>query len=81
MSKQRYLKVVRFERKTRYYLLLLGKDLLDDWVITRVNGRIGSRLGRIVNEFVGNKTQGLERFNELCQYREERRRYNRIEIY
>ena len=37
----------RFEKKTRYYTVILDKDLFNDWVITIINGRIGTKLGRI----------------------------------
>ena len=37
----------RFEKETRYYTVILDKDLFDDWVITIANGRIGTKLGRI----------------------------------
>lgn len=38
---------LRFEKDSRYYVIRLSKDLLDDWVITLINGRIKSKLGRI----------------------------------
>lgn len=37
----------RFEKGTKYYTIILDKDLFDDWVITITNGRIGTKLGRI----------------------------------
>lgn len=37
----------RFEKGTRYYNVILDKDLFDDWVITIANGRIGTKLGRV----------------------------------
>lgn len=40
-------KCARFEKGTRYYTVVLDKDLFDDWVITIANGRIGTKLGRI----------------------------------
>lgn len=36
----------RFEKATRYYVIRLEKDLLDDWVINICNGRIKSKLGQ-----------------------------------
>ena len=39
--------VARFEKGTRYYTVILDKDLFNDWVITIANGRIGTKLGRI----------------------------------
>lgn len=40
-------KYARFEKGTRYYTVILDKDLFDDWVITVVNGRINTKLGKI----------------------------------
>jgi hypothetical protein len=37
---------VRFEKDSRYYTFRLEKDLLDDWTIIIVNGRIKSKLGQ-----------------------------------
>ena len=37
----------RFEKSTRYYTVMLDKDLFNDWVITIINGRIGTKLGRV----------------------------------
>lgn len=39
----------RFEKDKRYYVLRLEKDLLDDWTITAINGRIKSKLGQKKN--------------------------------
>lgn len=36
----------RFEKGTRYYALRLEKDLLNDWVIVVINGRLKSKLGQ-----------------------------------
>jgi hypothetical protein len=37
---------LRWTRGTRYYRAHLEQDLWHDWVITQVNGRRGSSLGR-----------------------------------
>ncbi len=37
---------LRWVRGTRYYRVHLEQDLWSDWLLTKVNGRIGSRLGR-----------------------------------
>jgi hypothetical protein len=37
---------LRWIRGTRYYRVHLEQDLWRNWLLTRVNGRIGSRLGR-----------------------------------
>ncbi|HBI21817.1 MAG TPA: hypothetical protein DDY37_04420 [Legionella sp.] len=38
---------IRFEKDTRYYSMCIEKDLLDDWVIVVINGRIQTKLGKI----------------------------------
>jgi hypothetical protein len=37
---------LRWTRGTRYYRVHLEQDLWDAWLLTHVNGRIGTRLGR-----------------------------------
>jgi len=37
---------LRWIRGTRYYRIHLEQDLWHDWLLTQVNGRIGSPLGR-----------------------------------
>jgi WGR domain len=37
---------LRWVRGTRYYRVHLEQDLWGAWLLTNVNGRIGSRLGR-----------------------------------
>lgn len=34
----------RFEKASRYYVIRLSQDLLDDWVITIINGRIKTKI-------------------------------------
>ncbi len=37
---------LRWVRGTRYYRVHLEQDLWSSWILTKVNGRIGTRLGR-----------------------------------
>jgi len=37
---------LRWIRGTRYYRVHLEQDLWSPWLLTKVNGRVGSRLGR-----------------------------------
>jgi hypothetical protein len=37
---------LRWVRGTRYYRVHLEQDLWRGWLLTKVNGRIGTRLGR-----------------------------------
>ncbi|HHZ4597752.1 TPA: WGR domain-containing protein [Legionella pneumophila] len=51
----------RFEKDTRYYVIRLSKDLLEDWVITLINGRIKSKLGQ-------SRTLAFAHFNEAFEH-------------
>jgi hypothetical protein len=37
---------LRWVRGTRYYRVHLEQDLWRNWLLTKVNGRVGTRLGR-----------------------------------
>ena len=50
---------LRFERDTRYYQLHLEQDLWGAWILTRVNGRRNSRLGRALMTWPGSFEAGL----------------------
>jgi predicted DNA-binding WGR domain protein len=39
----------RWEKDTRYYEARIHQDLWGNWVVTRIWGRIGARLGRVVH--------------------------------
>lgn len=43
---KQFFHVMRFEKESRYYVLRLEKDLLGDWIILAINGRIKSKLGQ-----------------------------------
>lgn len=62
---------VRFEKESRYYVIRLSKDLLDDWVITLVNGRIKSKLGQTRTLAFNNFNEG---FDHLCTLAKTRHR-------
>jgi hypothetical protein len=53
----------RFEKGTRYYTIILDRDLFDDWVIIIANGRIGTKLGRIRTLAFPSFTAA---FNQFC---------------
>lgn len=63
---------LRFERDTRYYVLHLSKDLLGDWIITLINGRIKSKLGQSRTLAFANFDEGLEQLSQLCTTRYQR---------
>lgn len=70
-------KLARFEKGTRYYTMILHRDLLNDWVITRINGRINSNLGKIVNLPMKDAQEGLKEYKQMIIYRKDKRSYSR----
>ena len=59
----------RFEKESRYYVIRLGQDLLEDWVITLVNGRIKSKLGQSRTLAFSSFREGFEHFCTLAHIR------------
>ena len=45
-------KKARFERDSRYYLLLIEQDLFETWIVIRVNGGIGTKLGELFGKLI-----------------------------
>ncbi len=71
--------LIRFEKDTRYYSILLEKDLLDDWVLVVTNGRIQSRLGQVRTIA---HTSFADAFNHFCDMIDVRiKRGYRLKIY
>ncbi|HAU1484597.1 TPA: WGR domain-containing protein [Legionella pneumophila] len=62
----------RFEKDSRYYVIRLSKDLLDDWVITLTNGRIKSKLGQSRTLAFTDFNEGWEHFCALAKVRHQR---------
>ncbi len=62
----------RFEKDMRYYVIRLSKDLLDDWVITLINGRIKSKRGQIRTLAFANFNDALAHFCVLADIRHQR---------
>jgi hypothetical protein len=60
---------LRFERDTRYYQLHLEQDLWGSWILTRVNGRRNSRLGRALMTWPGSFESGLSALAESAKRR------------
>ena len=63
---------LRFERGTRYYQLHLEQDLWGSWILTRVNGRRNSRLGRALMTWPGSFEAGLSALAEAAKRRRQR---------
>lgn len=62
----------RFEKNTRYYVMRLSKDLLDDWVITLINGRIKTKLGQIRTLAFAHYVDAFDHFCLLTKVRHQR---------
>jgi hypothetical protein len=62
----------RFEKDTRYYVIRLSKDLLEDWVITLINGRIKSKLGQSRTLAFANFNEAFDSFCHQAKIRHQR---------
>jgi hypothetical protein len=69
---------IRFEKDTRYYELRLDKNLFDCWSITRINGRINTRLGSCKHEHFDCLSEAVARLNTMYSYRINNRKYKLI---
>lgn len=69
--KERY-HAARFEKDTRYYVIRLSKDLLEDWVITLINGRIKSKLGQSRTLAFANFNEAFDSFCQQAKIRHQR---------
>ena len=70
-GKERY-HAARFEKDTRYYVIRLSKDLLEDWVITLINGRIKSKLGQSRTLAFANFNEAFDSFCQQAKVRHQR---------
>lgn len=64
---------LRFEKNSRYYVIRLSKDLLGDWVITLINGRIKSKLGQVRGLAFASFDEGFEHLCAMAKLRTQRR--------
>ncbi len=62
----------RFEKDTRYYVIRLSKDLLEDWVITLIKGPIKSKLGQSRTLAFANFNEAFDSFCQLAKIRHHR---------
>ena len=62
----------RFEKESRYYVIRLSKDLLEDWVITLINGRVKTKLGQSRTLAFANFNEAFEHFCVLANVRHQR---------
>ena len=61
--------MIRFEKDTRYYSMHIKKDLLDDWVIVVINGRIQTKLGQVRTLAFTCFSDAFDHFCEMIQVR------------
>ena len=61
--------MIRFEKDTRYYSMRIEKDLLDDWVIVVINGRIQTKLGQVRTLAFTCYSDVFDHFCEMIQVR------------
>ena len=59
-------------KHTRYYKVLLHRDLWGDWIVTRIGGQRGSPLGRVRHHPYGSYAEGLSRLAAVARRREQR---------
>ncbi len=62
----------RFEKETGYSTLRLEQDLLDDWIIITLNGRIKSKIGQTKTVAFINFNEAFERFCFIAKERNQR---------
>lgn len=63
----------------RYYEAILHQDLFGDWIVTRINGRIATALGKVRHTPVNNYTQGLALLEQITKQRSARK-YQQIHL-
>jgi hypothetical protein len=70
-NKTSNLPIIRWENATsrRYYLALLHKDLLQDWVLIKCWGGKNSRKGRMMTEYCKTYEEGCCKLNLLGKRR------------
>lgn len=56
----------------RYYSLSYQQDLLADWILTRTNGALGTKLGQVKQLVCNNYQEGLKFIEETKKKRAKR---------
>lgn len=59
----------RWETSTRYYVVLLHRDLLGDWVLTVAHGGRSNNLGALVHRAVGSREAGIVALENIAKTR------------
>lgn len=66
---------LRWEKASRYYQVILQKDLLGSWCLTRVWGLRNSPLGQVKHLPLASYQEGIDKVSEIektrlkCDYR------------
>lgn len=60
---------MKWETSTRYYTVVLQRDLLSDWVLTIAYGGRGNRLGTLMHRAVASKEAGLAELEAIAKTR------------
>ena len=63
---------LRWEKATRYYEVYLHPDLWGQWVLTRIWGRRGARLGRVVHTACASYQEGQQQLVAVQVRRQQR---------
>jgi len=63
---------LRWEKDTRYYKVILQKDLLGSWCLTRVWGKRNSALGQVKHLPLPNYQEGIVKIAEIEKVRLQR---------
>jgi predicted DNA-binding WGR domain protein len=61
----------RWQKESRYYEVGLEQDLLNDWVVTRVWGSIGTRNGKVRHDAVASKEAGQKLMSAIRKTRKQ----------
>lgn len=64
--------LIRYQRGTRHYALLLQQDLLGDWTVVKVFGRRNTAKGKILVKAFLDEEQATTYFVQECRRREQR---------
>ena len=77
-QRRRWQRCLKFEQ--RYYEAILHQDLFGDWVVTRVNGRIATALGKVRHTPVESYAQGMALLDQINKQRSARK-YQQVNLH
>lgn len=59
-------------KKSRYYKIIIQKDMLNDWILTCVWGGINSRLGNYSHLKIDNENEAKIHIDKMMKHRRKR---------